>query len=202
MLNHLLNFAYSYSYDYGYNYDDSYSTIGDAAGEAAGAAAVFGLLGVMLLIGLLPTILMVIAQWKIFKKCGEDGWKAIIPIYNMITLLKIVKIRPLWILVAFIPVVGGIGMAILGIVAIIRLCKGFDKSDGFIVGTILLSLIFQLILAFDKSTWDASRIDLNSFSFLNDPNATVDPAGAAAKSAGEAPKTSPQDPWVNGEEKK
>lgn len=27
-------------------------------------------------------ILLVVANWKIFEKCGEKGWKALIPIYS------------------------------------------------------------------------------------------------------------------------
>lgn len=30
-------------------------------------------------------ILLIVAQWKIFTKAGEKGWKSIIPIYNMVT---------------------------------------------------------------------------------------------------------------------
>ena len=35
-------------------------------------------------------ILTVIASWKILQKAGEPGWKAIIPIYNIYMLYKIV----------------------------------------------------------------------------------------------------------------
>ena len=35
-------------------------------------------------------ILTVIASWKIFEKAGEPGWKAIIPIYNLYIMYKIV----------------------------------------------------------------------------------------------------------------
>lgn len=35
-------------------------------------------------------VLVVIASWKIFEKAGEKGWKALIPIYNIYILFKIV----------------------------------------------------------------------------------------------------------------
>jgi hypothetical protein len=76
----------------------------------------------------------------------------------------------------------------------IRLARGFDKSEGFAVGLILLSFIFDLILAFDKSTWDAGRINYQSFEFLNSKD--------LPKSKGAAPKNdakgTPEDPWVEG----
>ena len=140
-------------------------------------------------------VLAVVAMWKIFTKCGEEGWKSIIPIYNMVVLLKIVGINPLWILAMFIPIVGGIAGLLITIVMNIRLAKGFGKSEGFAVGLILLSFIFELILAFDKSTWDAGRINFESFSFLNSKDLPKSNGGAAKK---EAAKDTPEDPWVEG----
>lgn len=34
-------------------------------------------------------VLLVIAQWKIFTKAGEAGWKSLIPVYNMVVLYKL-----------------------------------------------------------------------------------------------------------------
>ncbi len=138
-------------------------------------------------------VLQIVAMWKIFTKCGVEGWKSIIPIYNYVVMLQIVGINPLWILAMFIPFVGSIAGLILTIAASIRLARGFGKSDGFAVGLILLSFIFELILAFDKSTWNASKINFDSFSFLNSKER---PAGATKSGAKSAPKS--EDPWVNG----
>ena len=38
-------------------------------------------------------VLMVVANWKIFKKAGEPGWKSIIPIYNVYIMFKIVNMK-------------------------------------------------------------------------------------------------------------
>jgi hypothetical protein len=161
--------------------------------------SVFAVIGAAFLALMIPIIIVailgIIAMWKIFTKCGEAGWKSIIPIYNMVILLKIVGINPLWILIMVIPIVGGIGSLLLTIVANIRLAKGFGKSEGFAVGLILLSFIFDLILAFDKSTWDASRINYDSFSFLNAKDLPKGKGPAAKK---EDAKGTPEDPWVEG----
>ena len=52
-------------------------TVTDAAviGGVAGAT-----LGMIVALGLILFILFVIASWRIFKKAGEPGWKALIPI--------------------------------------------------------------------------------------------------------------------------
>ena len=157
--------------------------------------AFFGaIMAVIFIPVLIVAVLSIVAMWKIFTKCGEAGWKSIIPIYNMVVMLKIVGINPIWILLAFVPLLGGLAMVFITIVMNIRLARGFDKSEGFAVGLILLSFIFDLILAFDKSTWDAGRINYQSFEFLNSKD--------LPKSKGAAPKKdekgTPEDPWVEG----
>lgn len=65
--------------------------------QAAGAAAVGGFVGAALAFFLLAIfifyILIVIANWKIFEKAGEAGWKSIIPIYNIYIMFKIVNMK-------------------------------------------------------------------------------------------------------------
>lgn len=38
-------------------------------------------------------VLLIIANWRIFEKAGEAGWKSIIPIYNVYIMFKIVKMK-------------------------------------------------------------------------------------------------------------
>ena len=49
-----------------------------------------GMLGVFVIAMLVFYVLTVIAGWKIFEKAGEKGWKALIPIYNLYIMYKIV----------------------------------------------------------------------------------------------------------------
>lgn len=57
-------------------------------------AALFNnMLASFLLFALIFYILTVIASWKILTKAGEKGWKALIPIYNVYVLYKIVKMQ-------------------------------------------------------------------------------------------------------------
>lgn len=63
----------------------------------AEAAAVGGAIGTMAafiaIFSIAFFILMIIANWKIFKKAGEPGWKSIIPIYNVYIMFKIVNMK-------------------------------------------------------------------------------------------------------------
>lgn len=174
---------YSSYYDYGY----SSAAADTGLGILAGLGVILPIIG---LLSLAVSVVMIISMWKVFKKAGKNGWEAIVPVYNIITLLQIAKINPLFILAALIPIVGGIAMTVITIVAFIRIAQGFGKSGGFVAGLILLPYIFWPMLAFGKNTWDASKMDLNMLSFLNNKNAaTTNPAEPTA--ATEVPTNEP-----------
>lgn len=88
-------------------------------------------------------IFYIYVGWRIFEKAGEPGWAAIIPIYNLVVMLRIVG-RPTWWIVLFlIPIVQLYPM----IVVPIDLAKSFGKGTGFGIGLLLLGFIFGPILA-------------------------------------------------------
>lgn len=124
----------------------------DAQTTALTSAQTGGLmaaLGVYYLFVLVIAVLAIIALWKIFTKAGEEGWKAIIPIYNMMVLLKIVG-RPMWwILLFLIPVVN----LVILIIVMNDLSKSFGHGVGFTLGLLFLSTLFYLILGFGSSRY-------------------------------------------------
>ncbi|MBQ9383684.1 MAG: hypothetical protein IJT87_05560, partial [Ruminiclostridium sp.] len=111
----------------------------DVAMGIAGGASIFFILAVIFFY-----VLLVIADWKIFSKAGEAGWKSLIPIYNMYILFKIVYGKGIKFLLLLVPLLG----QIIGIVMCFRLAQVFGKGAGFGVGMLLLPNIFSLILAF------------------------------------------------------
>jgi hypothetical protein len=78
-------------------------------------------------------------------KAGQPGWAAIIRIYNLFILLKIVG-RPIWFMIPLI----NLGVAIL---LAIDVAKSFGKSVGFGIGLLLLGFIFYPILAFGDARY-------------------------------------------------
>lgn len=115
---------------------------------------------VYILIILALGVVSIISMWKIFTKAGKPGWAAIIPVYNTVVMFQIAGVNPLWLLLligSFIPVVNFITSIVFLVISIlvdIKLVKAFGKSGAFAVGLILLPLIFQCILAFDKSEYE------------------------------------------------
>ncbi|EDY15766.1 hypothetical protein CfE428DRAFT_6712 [Chthoniobacter flavus Ellin428] len=98
---------------------------------------------------LVLAVLMIAGLWKMFTKAGEPGWAAIIPIYNLIVMLKIAG-KPLWwIILLIIPIVS----LVVGIMVAVSLARAFGKGGGFAVGMIFLPFIFYPILGFGSATY-------------------------------------------------
>lgn len=93
--------------------------------------------------------LMIVSMWKIFVKAGKAGWASLVPIYNTIVMLEIVKLPVWYILLMFVPIVN----VIIGVVVMAKMAKAFGKGTGFVLGMLFLPLIFYPILAFDKSEY-------------------------------------------------
>ena len=96
-----------------YDYYDYSSSVGTAV-SAATLASIISTYSIFIIAFY---VALVVAQWKIFVKAGEEGWKSIIPIYNVIILYKISGLSP-WLLLLFlliwVPVVGWIISVTLG----------------------------------------------------------------------------------------
>ena len=94
-------------------------------------------------------VILIAACWQIFVKAGEDGWKAIIPIWSTLVLLKIVGRDWWWIILLLIPIVG----LVVWIIVALDLAKSFGRGTGFGIGIIFLPFIFLLILGFGSDTY-------------------------------------------------
>src|SRR5262245_11744438 len=68
-----------------------------------GVAGIFGLLFMLIWLGL--AVAVIAGIWKTFTKAGEPGWAAIVPIYNMIVMLKIAGKPVWWVVLLLIPFV-------------------------------------------------------------------------------------------------
>lgn len=112
-----------------------------AQSDSGGGAANF--------IGLIFAIAVIAGLWKVFTKAGEPGWAAIIPIYNLYVILKIVGRPWWWLLLMLIPIVN----FIILILVYIDLAKSFGKGTGFALGLIFLSFIFMPILGFGDARY-------------------------------------------------
>ena len=102
-----------------------------------------------LLIPIAIVILFIASYWVIYTKAGEAGWKCLIPIYNLIVLLKIINKPVWWIILILIPLVN----IVIAILVNIALAKAFGKGTGFGIGLTLLAIIFAPLLAFGDAEY-------------------------------------------------
>ena len=131
---------------------------------------------IYLTLALIWWILQVVANWKIFTKAGEAGWKSIIPVYGDYVSYKIAW-QPAFFWLVFIlgiiaSVVSGLAdpngtnttillivslirivLAIISIIYSVKLSRAFGHGIGFAIGLIVLQPIFMLILGFGNSTY-------------------------------------------------
>ena len=129
-----------------------------------------------LILTLLTYAALIVAQWKLFTKAGEKGWKALIPFYNIFVshhligmshiwfildiifwvieiALELIKGTPVWLEETFFSI--AIMVTIISeIIHIIKLCYCYTKRELFGVGLFLLPPLFSMILAFGKSEYN------------------------------------------------
>lgn len=130
--------------------------------------------GIYLIFALVWWILQIVANWNIFTKAGEAGWKSLIPIYGDYISYKIAwQTSYFWLsfilgIVAsyvssanlnesmFLTVIATllrIVIAVINIIYCVKLSKAFGHGIGFAIGLILLQPIFLLILGFGSDQY-------------------------------------------------
>lgn len=106
---------------------------------------------------ILFSLISIISMWRIYRKAGQPGWAAIVPIYNLIVWLKIINKPTWWIVLLFIPVVN----IVISIWMVNLLAKRFDRNVGFTLGLIFLGMFFYPLLAYKNYKY-IGDIEVNS----------------------------------------
>lgn len=115
------------------------------------AGAGLGAIGILYLALI---VFLIVTMWKIFTKAGKPGWASIIPIYNVFVMLDIAGKPAWWFLLFLIPFVN----FIVGILVIAGIAANFGKGGGFVVGMILLPIVFYPILAFGSAQYSKPAV--------------------------------------------
>ncbi len=125
-------------------YDNSTSS------SAGGSAAAL----VLLVLFLAFLLVFVVADWRIFSKAGEAGWKSLVPLYSTDVLFRIAGFNPWTFLLMFIPVAN----VVLAVLLALGLGERFQKGPVWSVILLwLFSPIGHLILAFGPATFAPNR---------------------------------------------
>ncbi len=100
-------------------------------------------------VGLAIALMMIASMWKVFTKAGQPGWAVLVPVYNIMILLKITGKPTWWLALFFVPVANFVVM----IMIVIALAKSFGKSTGFGLGMLFFGFVFYPILGFGDAQY-------------------------------------------------
>lgn len=145
-------------WDYDWSTDTSESSLDLEEGLATilgGMTLLFG--GVALIFGITVSLATYVysslALMTIANKLGnENGWFAWVPILNTILLFQLGDKNPWLLLIAFIPGIGALVIAILCIIIIMTICekRGYDKLLGLLSLVPIANLVLIGVLAWGK----------------------------------------------------
>lgn len=133
------------TYDYGYDID-VYSS---SSSMSALDGVVLWLLVLAVVLSLIVSVITLVGLWKTFTKAGKPGWAAIVPIYNLITMLEIAGRPVWWIVLTFIPFAN----LYVHIQLALDIAKSYGKTGGFGALLIFFPVIGYLILGFGKDQY-------------------------------------------------
>ena len=138
---------------------------------------------ILTLLNLAVLIMMVVAEWKLFRKFGEKPWKSIVPYYSTYILYKnIWSKKTFWIylisstifesafyaikymsksmpdsdlmaIIVLIAVPFAIVAAICSVIFLLRTAEAFNKGLAFCIGLLLIYPVFIAILGFGKAEY-------------------------------------------------
>ena len=124
------------------------------------------------LIGIAIAVVMIIAECKVFKKAGEDWWKALIPVYNSWIQTKISGLAWWWFVIV-IAIAAALqefdenavlyfALALITFNYNYNIAKKFNKSNGFAFLCTILPVIGYPILAFGSAKYEKdTKVDKN-----------------------------------------
>ena len=101
------------------------------------------------LVSLAAIAVHLIGQGTVFRKAGKAFWRTFVPFYNQWTLYEITWGHGAYMFLEWIPMAG----VVFAILTYVKLGQAFRRSGGFIVGLILLTPVFEMILGYDESEY-------------------------------------------------
>lgn len=122
-------------------------TLANAVTDTADLTSLWGAYSIVALVWY---VLVAVALWKVFSKAGYPGILAIIPIVNIVILVKIAGYSAWLTLLYLIPIVN----LVFSIMVSIRVGRGFGKGGAWSFFLLwLFAFIGFFILGFGKATY-------------------------------------------------
>ena len=104
-------------------------------------------------VSVLVAALSLIAMWTLFKKAGRGGWRSLVPILNLYTLVDIADGHGIKFLLLLIPGVGAVYHVLLNL----RLALAFGKGLVYGLCLIFFTPLFTLLLGLGSARYRGPR---------------------------------------------
>ena len=124
------------------------STLATLAPQSDGATAAFSLTFMVIVLAI--CVVSIAGVWMTMQKAGQPGWASLVPIYNMVVLLRIATKPWWWLFLCIIPLVNLVIVFMVGF----AVARNFGKGVGFGLGLVFLGPIFYCILGFGDARWE------------------------------------------------
>ena len=92
-------------------------------------------------------LLVLIGLWGVFRKAGQPGWAAFVPIYAELTLLRVIGVPWWWVLL--IPCVG----VLVEVAMTAHLSGRFGRGVGTFLGLVFLPFVFTPMLGYGPARY-------------------------------------------------
>ena len=106
-------------------------------------------------------LLIFVGSQRLFKLAGVDSWKSLIPVYNILKYLEIIKRPKWWVILVFIPVINLLMISVIWVEFIKRFNHN-SRLDRILV-IITLGLYLFYVSYFSKKTKYVENISFSNF---------------------------------------
>lgn len=118
-------------------------------------------LGMMSLVVIVVLYLWIsLALAAVFRKSGEEAWKAWVPVLNQIVLLRLGGLSGWLFLLVLVPFFGAFALWVVTIIAIHRINAAFGFGAGMTVLGALLFPVWASVLGFGSARWIGTDSDV------------------------------------------
>jgi Family of unknown function (DUF5684) len=121
-----------------------------------------GILITFLIIMAVIFVLSIAIFWKLFEKAGQPGWAAIVPIYNVMIMLRIVGRPEWWVILVLIPCVNIIFYIYLVFIYPFEFAKAFGKDAVWGILLLFFGIIAYAFLAFGDARYEGPVVGPNA----------------------------------------
>ena len=113
------------------------------------AVTMLGIVGLVVVL----YVWLALALAAVFRKSGEEAWKAWVPVLNFVVLLQLGGLSGWLLLLWLVPFVGVLAVWAAVIIACHRIGKAFGLGPGMTVLAALLLPVWASVIGFGASRW-------------------------------------------------